>query len=245
MRLLGKTALITGASRGIGAAMARKFTEEGARVVLSARTSGVVDLAEKLRTAGYAAEAIQGDVSDDAHVRALLQVCRGKFGGLDALVNNAGVLLSGKLGMMRVEDARRMFEINVIAMINLTQYATRVFSRAKGGAVINLASIAGTQGIDGISAYSASKAAVIGFTKAAAKELATQNIRVNAIAPGFIDTDMARQISPEWFQKRVESIRLGRIGQPQDIANCAAFLASDEAAYITGQVLGVDGGMVV
>jgi 3-oxoacyl-[acyl-carrier protein] reductase len=245
MRLQGKTALITGASRGIGAALARKFTEEGARVVLSARTSGVADLAEELRAAGHAAEAIQGDVSDDSHVRALLQVCRAKFGGLDALVNNAGVLLSGKLGMMRVEDARRMFEINVIAMINLTQYATRVFSRGKGGAVINLTSIAGTQGIDGISAYSASKAAVIGFTKAAAKELAGQNIRVNAIAPGFIDTDMARQVSPEWFQKRVESIRLGRIGQPQDIANCAAFLASDEAAYITGQILGVDGGMVV
>ncbi len=138
-----------------------------------------------------------------------------------------------------------MFEVNVLAAINLTQYAIRVFPQGRGGSVINIASIAGTDGIDGLSAYSATKAALVGFTKAAAKELAPRKIRVNAIAPGFIDTDMARQISPEWFQKRVASIRLGRIGQPADVANCAAYLASDEAAYITGQILGVDGGMAV
>jgi 3-oxoacyl-[acyl-carrier protein] reductase len=138
-----------------------------------------------------------------------------------------------------------MFEVNVFAALNLTQYAVRAFPRGQGGAVVNLASIAGTQGIDGLTAYSASKAAIIGFTKAAAKELAPQKIRVNAIAPGFIDTDMARQVSPEWFQKRVESVRLGRIGDPVDIARCAAFLASDHAAYITGQIIGVDGGMAV
>ncbi len=245
MRLEGKTALITGASRGIGAAIAEAFSAEGARVVLSARTAGVLSLADRLRGLGRDAEALQGDVTDEAHVRALVQVCRSRFGGLDALVNNAGVLVPAKLGMVRIEDARRMLEVNVIATLNLTQYAVRVFPRGKGGSVINLASIAGTQGIDGISAYSASKAAVVGFTQAAAKELAPLKIRVNAIAPGFIDTDMARQVSPEWFQQRVGSIRLGRIGEPADIARCAVFLASDDAAYITGQVIGVDGAMTV
>jgi len=245
MILQGKTALITGASRGIGAAIATEFALEGARLVLSARTSAVTALAERLRAAGHIVEAMQGDITEDTHARALIQLCRSKFGGLDALINNAGVLLQGKLGMMRLEDSRRMFEVNVLAAMNLTQYAIRAFPKGKGGAVINLTSIAGTQGIDGIAAYSASKAALIGFTRAAAKELASVQVRVNAIAPGFIDTDMARQISPEWFQRRVESVRLGRIGQPRDIARCAVFLASDDAAYITGQVLGVDGGMAV
>ncbi len=138
------------------------------------------------------------------------------------LVNNAGVLVGAKLGMLRMEDARRMFEVNVLAAINLTQYAIRAFREGRGGSVINIASIAGTDGIDGLSAYSATKAALLGFTKAAAKELAPRKIRVNAIAPGFIDTDMARQISPEWFQKRVESIRIGRIGLPADVAQCAS-----------------------
>jgi 3-oxoacyl-[acyl-carrier protein] reductase len=245
MRLAGKTALITGASRGIGAAIAEAYSREGARVVLSARTEGVLQLAERLRAEGRQAEALVGDVTDDAHIRALVQLCRTKFGGVDALVNNAGVLLAGKLGMLRIDDARRMFEVNVLAVINLTQYAVRAFPKGVGGAVINLASIAGTQGIDGISAYSASKAAVVGFTRSAAKELAPLKIRVNAIAPGFIDTDMARQVSPEWFQKRVESVRMGRIGAPEDIARTAVFLGSDDAAYITGQIIGVDGGMVV
>lgn len=245
MRLQGKTAIITGASRGIGAAIAELFAREGAAVMLTARGSEVVELASRLRETGAQAEALAGDITDDAHIRALVQLFRAKFGSLDVLVNNAGVLIQAKLGMMRLDDARNMFAVNVLAAMNLTQYAIRAFRRGQGGAVINLASIAGTHGIDGISAYSASKAALIGFTKAAAKELAGQNIRVNAIAPGFIDTKMARQLSPEWFQLRVAGIRLGRIGRPEDIANCALFLASDEAAYITGQVLGADGGMQV
>lgn len=245
MRLQGKTVLITGATRGIGAAIAIVFAREGARLVLSGRNHELQALAEELRATGAMVEAVNGDITDDAHVRTLIQTCRAKLGGLNAVVNNAGVLAAGKLGMMRLDEARRMFEVNVFAMINVSQYAARAFPRDRGGSIINLASIAGTQGIDGISAYSASKAAVVGFTKAAAKELAPQKIRVNAIAPGFIDTDMARQVSPEWFQRRVESIRLGRIGQPEDIAQAALFLASDDSAYMTGQVLGVDGGMAV
>lgn len=245
MSLDGRVALITGASRGIGAGIAEEFVRRKARVVLSARSASVMEFAAKLRGEGHSAEALAGDVCDETHVRALVQLCREKFGGLDVLVNNAGILVGAKLGMLRMEDARRMFEVNVLAAINLTQYAIRVFPQARGGSIVNIASIAGTEGIDGLSAYGAAKAALVGFTKAAAKELAQRKIRVNAIAPGFIDTDMARQISPQWFQTRVESIRMGRIGQPSDIANCAAFLASDDASYITGQILGVDGGMAV
>ena len=243
--LENKTALITGASRGIGAAIAEEFVGRGARVVLIARSGSVLKFAERLRTAGHIAEAVVGDVTNDADVRSLVQLCRARFGGIDVLVNNAGILVSGKLGMLRLDDARRMFEVNIIAVINLTQYAVRAFPRERGGSIINLASIAGTQGIDGLTSYSASKAAVIGFTKAAAKELASRRIRVNAIAPGFIDTDMARQMSPEWFQERIAGIRMGRIGLPAEIARCAAFLATDESLYVTGQVIGVNGGMVV
>jgi 3-oxoacyl-[acyl-carrier protein] reductase len=245
VKLAGKTALITGASRGIGAAIAREFAKEGANLVISGRTVDQTGVLKELEALGVGVEVVAGDIGDDAHVRALVQRCRTRFGGLNILVNNAGVLVSGKLGMLRLDEARRMFEINVLATINLTQYAVRVFPRGAGGSVVNLASIAGTHGIDGISAYSASKAAVVGFTRAAAKELAPQKIRVNAIAPGFIDTDMARQVSPEWFEKRVESVRLGRIGTPEDVARCAVFLASDDAAYVTGQVIGVDGAMTV
>lgn len=245
MRLAGKVALVTGASRGIGAAIAREFAKEGAKLVISGRSAELLRLAEDVKSTGGMVEAVQGDIADDAHVRTLVQTCRAKFGGLNVLVNNAGVLVAGKLGMLRLGDARRMFEVNVFATINLVQYAVRAFPRDVGGSVINLASIAGTQGIDGITAYSASKAAVVGFTRAAAKELAPQRIRVNAIAPGFIDTDMARQVSPEWFEKRVASIGLGRIGDPADIARTALFLASDDSVYVTGQIIGVDGGMMV
>lgn len=245
MRLAGKIALVTGGTRGIGAAIAREFAREGARVVISGRSDDGASLVESLLQQGAEIDFLKGDVADDAHVRALIQLCRTKFGGLHVLVNNAGLLSAGKLGMLRMADARRMFEVNVLAAINLSGYAVRAFPRGTGGSIINLASIAGTQGIDGLSAYSASKAALIGFTRAAAKELAPQKIRVNAIAPGFIDTAMARQVSPEMFAKRVEGIRIGRIGVAEDIARAAVFLASDDSAYVTGQVLGVDGGMAV
>lgn len=245
MKLSGKTVLVTGASRGIGAAIARCFATEGARLVLVARSSEVEALAASLRAGGHEVEALQGDLTDETHVRAAIQLCRSKFGGLHGLVNNAGLLTPGLIGMMRLEDVRRMFEINVIAAIGLSQLAARCFPRGEGGAIVNIASIAGRSGMVGMSAYSASKAAMIGFTHAAAKELGPQKIRVNAIAPGFIDTEMAQQGGAESFQKRMASIPFGRIGRPEEVAGAALFLVAETGAYITGQVLGVDGAMTV
>ncbi|MFA5264718.1 MAG: SDR family NAD(P)-dependent oxidoreductase [Opitutaceae bacterium] len=245
MLLQGKRVLITGASRGIGKAIAEVFVREGASVMLTARSADLELFAESLAAGGAKAFATKADLNDEAQLKQVVLKTREKLGGLDVLVNNAGVLIQGKLGMIQNAEAHRMMETNFFAMLNLTQYCIRLMAKDKKGSIINLASIAGTQGIDGISAYCASKAAVVGFTKSSAKELASQGIRVNAIAPGFIDTDMARQLDPAWFQKRVESIRLGRVGQPEDIANCALFLASELSSYITGQVIGVDGGMQV
>jgi 3-oxoacyl-[acyl-carrier protein] reductase len=244
MLLKGKTALVTGASRGIGRAVAEVFTAHGARVVLAARSAAVELAAAALRDAGGDAIAVTCDVNEEAAVKSLIKTCR-DLGGLDVLVNNAGILEQSLVGMIQLDSARRMLETNVVALINLTQYAVRLMTKSSAPSVINIASIAGTQGIEGVAAYSASKAAVLGFTQSAAKELAARRIRVNAIAPGFIDTDMTRGMSKDWYDKRMAGVRLGRIGTAQDIANCALFLASDLSGYVTGQVIGVDGGMIV
>lgn len=241
MLLKDKVALITGASRGIGKAIAAGYVENGAAVVLVARSEELLRTAEELRAAGACVKTVQGDIKDEATVRECVKVCRAEFGRLDIVVNNAGILEQSLIGMISLDSARQLFDINIVATVNLTQYAVRIM---KGnGSIINLASIAGTHGIVGASVYSASKAAVKGFTLAAAKELAGRDIRVNAIAPGFIDTDMTRKLSPEAFERNVASIRMRRIGTPQDVANVAIFLGSHLSSYVTGQVLGVDGGM--
>lgn len=240
MLLPNKVALITGASRGIGKAIAEAFVAHGAAVVLVARSASLHALAESLQHAGGKATAIQGDVNDEATVRECIRCCRDQYGRLDILVNNAGAMPQAVIGMISVEESRKLFELNVISMVNLTQYAARLMKAP--ASVINLSSIA-WRGLGGASVYSATKGAVVGFTLAAAKELGPRGIRVNTIAPGFIDTDMTRGLSPEMHQRTVASIRLGRIGQAQDVANAALFLGSDLSSYITGQVLGVDGGM--
>jgi 3-oxoacyl-[acyl-carrier protein] reductase len=243
MLLEGRVALVTGASRGIGAAIARAYAAQGASLLLCARSDGVDALAQELGAGRGAVRAMRGDVSDPTFARELITSARKQHGRLDVLVNNAGILRQGLIGMTSIEQMRELLEVNIVALMTLTQYAIRVMDAKRSPSVVNLASIAGTAGMEGVTAYSASKAAVVGYTLSSAKELAPKGIRVNAIAPGFIDTDMVRGVSPEWYERRLQSIRMGRIGTPEDVAGVAVFLGSDLSRYVTGQVIGVDGGM--
>jgi 3-oxoacyl-[acyl-carrier protein] reductase len=245
MLLEGRIALVTGASRGIGVAIARAFAAEGATLLLSARSEGVEILADELTSAGGRARAMRGDIADPAFSRQLIAAVRKDHGRLDVLVNNAGILRQGLIGMTSTEHMRELFEVNVVALMTLTQYATRIMDGKHFPSVVNLASIAGTQGMAGVSAYSASKGGVVGYTLASAKELAARGIRVNGIAPGLIDTEMVREAPAEWYDRQLAGIRMGRIGTPEDVAGVAVFLASDLSRYVTGQIIGVDGGMML
>jgi 3-oxoacyl-[acyl-carrier protein] reductase len=246
--LAGQVALVTGSTRGIGWATARRLAEHGATVVLNGSSDAQLleqRVAELSQASGREMHGTLFDVADDVQVMAAVREIQGRYKRLDVLVNNAGVLKDAMLGMFARDAVDRVIDVNVKGAIFVTQAAARLMMRNKKGSVINLSSIVGTHGNAGQAVYAASKAALVGLTLSAAKELAAFNIRVNAIAPGYIDTDMIKHLTPEKHQERLASIGLRRIGTPEDVADVVVFLASDLSRYVTGQVIGVDGGMVI
>lgn len=248
LNLEGKVALITGSTRGIGLATAQVFARAGAHVVVSGRSS---DKLQEVRAgieadvAGARVSTLELDITDIDSVKTAFQSLFRETKKLDILVANAGVLDDALIGMVTPEQIDKVFSTNTYGVIYCAQYASRLMARGGGGSIINLSSIIGTNGNVGQTVYAGSKSAVIGITLSLAKELAPQNVRVNAIAPGFIDTDMARSIGEDKFAERLASIKMGRIGTPEEVANVALFLGSDLSTYVTGQVIGVDGGMLI
>ncbi len=241
-QLTGQVALVTGASRGIGAGIARLYAEAGAHVWLSGRNIADVEaLAAELPNA----RAIALDVSDAASVKAAIMTIRKEAGRLDVLVNNAGVMRPAMLAMSSEADLDMMLDTNLKGAFLCAQLAGRLMVGKKHGVILNMSSIMGRIGASGHSAYCATKAGMIGLTHALAKELAPHNIRVNALAPGFIETDLTSDISGDAREHALADIGLGRFGTIEDVANAALFLASPAAAYVTGQVLGIDGAMQI
>lgn len=245
--LAGKVALVTGASRGIGKAIACKLAREGAKVIIN--YNGSKEKAEAVKSeieaAGGQAEVYQCDVSDYTACETFIQTVIKEEGSLDILVNNAGITKDGLLMKMSEEDFDKVLDTNLKGAFNTIRFASRQMLRQKGGRIINMSSVVGVSGNAGQANYAASKAGVIGLTKAAARELASRGITVNTIAPGFIETDMTDVLSDKVKEASEAQIPLGHFGKPEDVAAAAAFLASEEAGYITGQVLHVDGGMVM
>lgn len=246
--LSGRVAVITGASRGIGAATARLLAQRGAHVVLTAHENieALSELADSLgHDYGVTALAALADVADEAQVAAVYRTVQAIFKRLDILVNNAGILGDAMIGMIGEPLLERVLSVNLAGAIRNLQLAARLMGRHGGGAIISVGSIIGRTGNAGQVAYAASKAGIVGMTLSAAKELGKQGIRVNAVAPGFIDTDMIRHLAPTVHAERIANIPLGRPGAAEEVARAIGFLVSDDASYITGQVLGVDGGMVI
>lgn len=241
-----KVVLVTGGSRGIGRACAVAFAKAGAAVVVINYAGNEVAAQESVKLvqeAGAKAEAVKFDVADTAACASAVETIVKTHGRLDVLVNNAGVAVDGLVMRVKDEDWDKQLDTNLKGAFALIRAASRPMMKQRGGAIINLTSIVGETGNGGQAAYSASKAGLIGLTKSVAKELASRNIRVNAVSPGFISTDMTASINDELRKKMVDGIPLARLGTPEEVASAVLFLASDAAAYITGEVLKVNGGM--
>jgi 3-oxoacyl-[acyl-carrier protein] reductase len=243
--LAGKVAIVTGASRGIGRAIALQLAEIGAKVVVNyASSNGAADeLVAQIEGIGGEAISVQADVSKADEMDALFSTVMAKWSRVDILVNNAGITRDTLLLRMKPEDWQAVIDTNLTGVFLATRLASKIMLKQKSGRIINIASVAGQMGNPGQANYSAAKAGVIGFTKTVAKELASRGITVNAVAPGFIATDMTNDLKAEGI---LQYIPLGRYGQPEEVAGMVRFLASDSAAaYITGQTFNVDGGMVM
>ncbi len=245
--LKGKTAVITGASRGIGKAVAIRLGKAGANLVLSYRSNDAAmdELIESLEKDGIKAVKVKGDVSNSDDAKELMKVAKETYGSLDILVNNAGITKDKLIIQMKEEDFDSVIRVNLKGSYNCIKHAAKIMMKQRSGKIVNMASVVGVSGNAGQINYSASKAGVIGMTKSAARELAGRNITVNAVAPGFIETDMTKDLVEKAKDGMISGIPLGRLGLPEDVAEAVAFLASDSANYVTGQVLHVDGGMVM
>jgi len=245
-QLTGQIAVVTGAGRGIGRAIALKFAAEGADVVCVSRTAeNAKRVADEIQALGRKSWPQALDVADGAAVNPAAETILGTTGRVDILVNNAGVTRDGLLVRMSEADWDTVLDTNLKGAFLLTKAMTRAFMKQRSGRIINIASVVGLIGNAGQCNYAASKAALIGFTKSAARELASRGVLVNAIAPGFIETDMTAGLKDDLKHDLLKTIPLGAFGQAEDIANAALFLASPASRYITGQVLSVDGGMVM
>lgn len=241
--LAGKVAIVTGASRGIGRAIALDLAKEGARVVLNYAKNEPLDLITEITDLGGSALAIQADVSQETQVEGLFQQVLEKWGRVDVLVNNAGITKDGLILRMKTSDWQAVIDLNLTGVFLCTRSVAKIMLKQRSGRIINITSVAGLMGNPGQANYSSAKAGVIGLTKTTAKELASRGITVNAVAPGFIATDMTAGLEAEPI---LQMIPLGRYGTPNEVAGMVRFLAGDPSAgYITGQVFNVDGGMVM
>jgi 3-oxoacyl-[acyl-carrier protein] reductase len=242
-----KVAVVTGASRGIGRAIALELANRGAQVVVNYNRSAdaATAVVAAIEADGGQATAVQADVSDFSQARSLIQAAVKAYGRLDVLVNNAGVTRDQLILMMKEEDWDTVVRVNLKSMFNTCKAAARVMLRQRYGRIVNISSVSGIAGQGGQTNYSAAKAGVIGFTKSLAKELGPRHITVNVIAPGLIPTNLTADLAEELCQKAIDLTPLGRLGRAEEVAYAVAFLASDEAAFITGAVLPVDGGLVM
>lgn len=247
MSMEGTVALVTGGSRGIGRAICLELARRGAAVAVNYAGNGQAagETVEACRGLGAEAEAFQADVADPAACEALVKAVKDRFGKVDVLVNNAGITRDGLLMTAKAEDLDRVLDTNLKGAYFCMKAASKLMMRQRFGRIINLSSVVGLRGNPGQTGYAASKAGILGLTKAAAKELAGRGITVNAVAPGFIDTDMTAVLPESAKSAMLSAIPMGRPGAPEDVARAAAFFAERESAYITGQVLCVDGGMAV
>lgn len=247
MKLLeGKTAIVTGASRGIGRGIAEVFASHGANVAFtySSSVEAAKILENELCSKGIKAKGYQSNAADFQEAQKLVDDIIAEFGGVDILINNAGITKDNLLMRMSEEDFDKVIEVNLKSVFNMTKAVQRTMLKQRKGSIINMSSVVGVKGNAGQANYAASKAGMIGFTKSIALELGSRNIRCNAIAPGFIETEMTAVLDEKVVQGWRDNIPLKRGGQPEDIANACVFLASDMSAYVTGQVLNVDGGML-
>ena len=247
MLLDGKVALVTGASRGIGRAIAIRLAAEGAKVAINfaGNTEKAEAVKAEIEAAGGEALLVQANVADAAAVEEMVAKVVEAFGGIDVLVNNAGITRDGLLVRMKDEDFDAVLDTNLKGVFYCTKAVSKLMMKKRSGRIVNMTSVVGVNGNAGQTNYAAAKAGVIGFSKSAAKEFASRGITVNMVAPGFIDTDMTSVLSDKAKEAAMAGVPLQRMGTPENVADAVAFLVSDQAAYITGQVIHVDGGMVM